>query len=170
LESQEALREVERAAQRRQLPGREVDMQYLKNTILQLYTKGARWLMCAAESVRMHCAGDQWHASLRGASDTQGATCAACCASDLWHPALQKAIDCQGPKHIACCATGEMRALLPVLATMLKFSPADTDRCQESAAKWETAAGAEHLAAIRWRATLMSRRSHQIYLRSPHLF
>lgn len=63
-------------------------------------------------------------------------------------------------RNISCCATGEMRALLPVLATMLKFSPADTARCQESAAKWETAAGAKHLAAIRWHATLLSRRLH----------
>lgn len=39
---QEALREVERAAARRELPSRDVDMQYLKNTLLQLYQKGGR--------------------------------------------------------------------------------------------------------------------------------
>jgi hypothetical protein len=36
---------------------------------------------------------------------------------------------------------GEMRALLPVFSTMLRFSPGDVARCQESAAKWEAAAG-----------------------------
>ena len=39
--TQEALRDVERAAARQQLPGRDVDMEYLKNTLLQLYQKGA---------------------------------------------------------------------------------------------------------------------------------
>lgn len=34
-----------------------------------------------------------------------------------------------------------MRALLPVFSTMLRFSPGDVARCQESAAKWEAAAG-----------------------------
>ena len=38
---QEALRDVERAAARQHLPGRDVDMEYLKNTLLQLYQKGA---------------------------------------------------------------------------------------------------------------------------------
>jgi hypothetical protein len=38
---QEALREQERAVARQALPAREVDMEYLKNTLLQLYQKGA---------------------------------------------------------------------------------------------------------------------------------
>lgn len=42
--------------------------------------------------------------------------------------------------HLA--SAGEMRALLPVFSTMLRFSPADVQRCQGSAAKWEAAAGA----------------------------
>jgi hypothetical protein len=41
MNEQEALRDVERAAARQQLPGRDVDMGYLKNTLLQLYQKGA---------------------------------------------------------------------------------------------------------------------------------
>lgn len=40
--AQEALREVERSAARTKLAERPVDMTYLKNTLLQLYTKGAR--------------------------------------------------------------------------------------------------------------------------------
>lgn len=39
---------------------------------------------------------------------------------------------------------GEMRALLPVFSTMLRFSPADVQRCQESATKWEAAAGVDY--------------------------
>ena len=36
---------------------------------------------------------------------------------------------------------GEMQALLPVVATLLKFSPSETQRCHDFAVKWETAAG-----------------------------
>lgn len=45
MSEQDALRELERAAERQTLPAREVDMEYLKNTLLQLYHKGERALL-----------------------------------------------------------------------------------------------------------------------------
>lgn len=40
---------------------------------------------------------------------------------------------------VACCASGEAAALLPVLGTVLKFSPAELKRCQSA-----VSAAAEH--------------------------
>ncbi len=54
--------------------------------------------------------------------------------------------NCMGSLHLTCgwCArAGEMQALLPVVSTMLKFSPAERQRCHDFAARWEAAAGGQ---------------------------